>query len=519
LIANADDALLNGHPDTAVSLLTQAIGDITPPTVTTTLPPSSANGWWSQTPTVTLTADDGGGSGIATLQYKLDDADWTDYVAHFQVTGEGPHTLLVRATDRAGNETDNDAVSIGIDTIAPTTTVTPDRGPDYNGWYNAPVTFSPSGDDGGGSGIASCDAPVAYSGPDTATAASVVLTCTDLAGNSSSGSSGSFQYDATAPVLTVPSDIVQEATGPSGAAVSFTATAVDGVDGPVATSCSSASGSTFPLGHTQVQCTAVDQAGNLGTASFDVLVPDTTAPQVDPPANVVAEATGPGGAVATYGAATATDLVDGPLPVACSPASGTTFPLGDTHVVCTATDSTGNVGSSSFDVLVVDTTAPVVTPHPDVAVDATSPHGVAVAFVVSATDIVDGGLTATCSPASGTVFVIGHTTVVCSVTDAHGNAGSTSFDVYVRGALDQLQGLESLVRSFHLNRFVEWEYRIMLQSIERSLIGRRPHTAVACFQLRVFALQAKIGGGRRLTKTQSSQLVAAANRISAVLGC
>ena len=78
--------------------------------------------------------------------------------------------------------------------------------------------------------------------------------------------------DATPPVITTPTGIVENATSPDGAIVSYSASAVDDVDGPVAVDCSPASGDTFPIGTTQVTCSASDAAGNEATASFDVHV-------------------------------------------------------------------------------------------------------------------------------------------------------------------------------------------------------------------------------------------------------
>src|SRR5438105_4159663 len=49
----------------------------------------------------------------------------------------------------------------------------------------------------------------------------------------------------------------------------------------------------------------------------------------------------------------------------------------------------------------------------------------------TANDIVDGPLTPTCSPASGSNFPVGTTTVTCTATDSHGNTGSASFTVTV----------------------------------------------------------------------------------------
>lgn len=82
--------------------------------------------------------------------------------------------------------------------------------------------------------------------------------------------------DATAPVLNL-ADITQVAKSSSGAAVNFTATATDDVDGSVPVSCSVdnnpvASGDTFPLGTTQVDCSATDAAGNTANGSFEVNV-------------------------------------------------------------------------------------------------------------------------------------------------------------------------------------------------------------------------------------------------------
>jgi hypothetical protein len=75
------------------------------------------------------------------------------------------------------------------------------------------------------------------------------------------------------------------------------------------------------------------------------------------------EATGPNGAVINYPAG-ATDDIDGVLAPVCEPPSGSTFPIGDTKVTCTATDSGGNVGNASATMRVVDTTAPVATCTP-----------------------------------------------------------------------------------------------------------------------------------------------------------
>jgi len=53
-------------------------------------------------------------------------------------------------------------------------------------------------------------------------------------------------------------------------------------------------------------------------------------------------------AVVIYTAPTATDNIDGPVAVSCTPASGSAFGMGSTTVVCSAHDTAGNQASTSF---------------------------------------------------------------------------------------------------------------------------------------------------------------------------
>jgi probable HAF family extracellular repeat protein len=78
-----------------------------------------------------------------------------------------------------------------------------------------------------------------------------------------------------------------------------------------------------------------------------------------------------------------------------------------------------------------DTTAPVLTVPTDMTVEATSAAGATMSFSASATDNVDPSPVVECSPASGTVFPVGNTTVTCTATDASGNHASASFVVTV----------------------------------------------------------------------------------------
>jgi hypothetical protein len=236
-----------------------------------------------------------------------------------------------------------------------------------------------------------------------------------------------------------------EATGPSGAMASYNVKADDPSTGPLAATCDTPAGtagtgdftvtSQFPLGTTAVTCTTTDSSGTVWTKSANVVVQDTTPPSIAPTANITSSTTNPAGTTVHYNVPSATDLVDGSDPVTCTPASDTNFAVGTTTVSCTSTDAHQNTGTSSFTVtvtvVITDTTPPVVTVPADVTVNANSVSGATVTYTASATDNVDGPLTPSCNPASGSTFPIGTTTVRCSATDAHGNTGTGSFTVTV----------------------------------------------------------------------------------------
>ncbi|HUD02639.1 MAG TPA: Ig-like domain-containing protein [Candidatus Paceibacterota bacterium] len=81
-----------------------------------------------------------------------------------------------------------------------------------------------------------------------------------------------------------------------------------------------------------------------------------------------------------------------------------------------------------------DTTPPVISGTPsNLSVSATSPSGAVVTYTApTATDNIDGTDTVSCTPASGSTFALGITTVTCSATDKAGNSSSSSFTVTVQ---------------------------------------------------------------------------------------
>lgn len=113
----------------------------------------------------------------------------------------------------------------------------------------------------------------------------------------------------------------------------------------------------YALGSTSVGLVCTDPHGASDTCSATIKVIDITSPAIACPADQTLECAD-GFATATF-AATASDNCGAPA-VACVPPSGSTFPLGTTTDVCSATDGSGNTSSCSFNVNVVDTTPPVV---------------------------------------------------------------------------------------------------------------------------------------------------------------
>jgi hypothetical protein len=215
--------------------------------------------------------------------------------------------------------------------------------------------------------------------------------------------------------------------------VDFVVTADDACAGPIAPVCNPASGSFFALGSTPVECSATDPSGNVQTCSFVVTVRegDTTPPVVTCGPQVIAECQGPNGTVVTFQAPTALDNCDGVLPVSCTPASGSTFLLGETTVTCEAFDNKQNRGFCTFIVRVVDTVGPEMANCVDKTVCSTVP--IAVTYEdVDALDLC-GAASVVCVPPSGSTFQLGETTVTCTGTDAANNSSQCTFKVTVKG--------------------------------------------------------------------------------------
>jgi hypothetical protein len=228
-------------------------------------PPANANGWNNTNVTVSFTCADIGSvqSGIV-----------TNNIAGQTLVSEGANQFVTNTgmcVDAAGNFADPVTVSgIHIDKTNPTISaaVTPGAAP--TGWWNiatgAPTVTYTCVD--GLSGVASCSAPHLFGEGVNQTHIGMAL---DRAGNQNTTTVTNINVDLTAPSLTVPNPIVVPADGPSGTVVTYTTASSDNL-GTVTVVCVDPSGTTFPIGTTTVNCTAIDTAGNQTFDSFTITV-------------------------------------------------------------------------------------------------------------------------------------------------------------------------------------------------------------------------------------------------------
>ncbi len=218
---------------------------------------ADSNGWYNKPVALTFTGADSL-SGIDTCT---------------STTYSGPESAAAAVTgtctDKAGNTSAPVTFTFTYDATKPTDVVgTPDRAPNANGWYNAPVTVKFTGSDAT-SGIAACMSAATYSGPDSATA-SVPGSCTDKAGNVATAAFA-LKYDATPPTITY--------TGNAGTytildTVAISCKAADNLSGIATTTCKdiAAPAYTFNVGANSFSATATDKAGNVGSGSTSFAV-------------------------------------------------------------------------------------------------------------------------------------------------------------------------------------------------------------------------------------------------------
>jgi plastocyanin len=110
-----DNAGNTSQPGSATfAVVEPSAEDTTPPTVTTQVTgEQDAGGAYIASATVAVLAEDAG-TGVARVEYNLDGAGYVAYTAPVVVDVTGPHRLLYRATDNAGNTSPPGSVELVV---------------------------------------------------------------------------------------------------------------------------------------------------------------------------------------------------------------------------------------------------------------------------------------------------------------------------------------------------------------------------------------------------------------------
>lgn len=248
--------------------------------------------------------------------------------------------------------------------------------------------------------------------------------------------SGTLTVDPR-PLRVVADDVMR----PFGADAPLTGTVTGALDGDQISGrfTTSAMQTSLP-GRYAIRAEAIAESDVLANYTLELqdgvlTIVDEHAPALVVPDEIVAEATGPDGAVVDFGErVSATDDAAGELAVVCAPPSGSLFALGTTTVTCSADDGTHRA-TAAFPVRVVDppATAPTIENVPaDITVTRAPAAGVAVSYTrPTATDARDGAIPVSCAPPSGSTFPLGATQVICTAVNSAGIGATAAFTVTV----------------------------------------------------------------------------------------
>ncbi|MBD3609321.1 MAG: HYR domain-containing protein, partial [Gammaproteobacteria bacterium] len=273
------------------------------------------------------------------------------------------------------------------------------------------------------------NAPVAFPLGNT----SVTWVAKDSNGNRSAATQNITLVDTTAPELTVPADIVTEATAVN-SPVELGSPQVSDI---FPTTVSHNGPAAYSLGQHVVTWTARDSSGNEVSATQQVTLQDTTAPTVQA-MDIQLEAT----AVLTplvLAQPAANDI----FPMTFNNDAPAAYALGMTYVNWLVTDSSGNQASVQQRVMVVDTRAPQITAPADVVVEA---QGELTSINIGQAQADDIFLTRVWSNAPAS-YPLGTTVVTWYAEDSSGNLASATQNVTVADTTPPEFVLEQLKES------------------------------------------------------------------------
>ncbi|MEN9347164.1 MAG: hypothetical protein RLZZ77_675, partial [Bacteroidota bacterium] len=189
------------------------------------------------------------------------------------------------------------------------------------------------------------------------------------------------------------------------------------------------SGDLFPVGTTIVTYAATDIHGNITNCSFNVIVIDAQEPVIDCPSNIqVTTDDGVCGAIVNYDIPNYIDnCSDVQVQLVAGPAPGSFFETGITEVTYAYTDASGNTGSCTFTIEVIDDEDPTIQCPGDMSQE----DPIVIYDLPTYADNCGAEIALTTGLESGDVFPHGITTVTYVAFDAAGNSSECSFNVLI----------------------------------------------------------------------------------------
>jgi hypothetical protein len=251
--------------------------DTQAPTTTASAGGYTFGNWTKNNVTVTLSATDGTGSGVASTHFSVDGGSDQTGVS-VALTTDGDHTVSYYSIDNAGNSETAQTVHVKIDKAKPVlaaTLTSPPDGAAYvpPAWSKDDVKVAFSCDDVGGSGVDTNSAAGATVGEGADQSVTNTGSCTDKAGNSAAPVTVlHINVDKTAPSIT----IVTPANGATymlGSTVNANYTCDPGTGSPI-TSCSGPVANTTPIITSPASAkaftvNAADAAGNTASLTYN----------------------------------------------------------------------------------------------------------------------------------------------------------------------------------------------------------------------------------------------------------
>lgn len=188
----------------------------------------------------------------------------------------------------------------------------------------------------------------------------------------------------------------------------------------------------------EVIISAEDGEGNETTKTIRVLIEDTTEPVITADEEIIYEAGTPLPTNEQFLAAinaSATDLIDGEVDIDVDLSSLNMNLVGTYQIEISAEDNSGNRATKTINVLIVDTTPPLITANSEVSFkvgsELPSEDAFLLAIQASAVDIVDGDVEISVDLSTINMNVVGIYYVTISAEDSAGNESQKIITVHI----------------------------------------------------------------------------------------